>query len=123
MIKLIKKLIRKIQDKKRNQIAKIAYLIQDFYLDKNKHLGSVEMFKKATEEIVSLGITQLRVNGNKITIILRRPGLLIGRHGENIDKLDMFLSQKLKTNIILSIEDDALLDYLIPVMPDNFDID
>jgi hypothetical protein len=97
----------------------IARIIGNFYLDKNK--GD---YKKTHEEIFSLQITQIKLNDNTISITLSRPGLIIGRRGENLDMLQRYLTQQLKFYHKIEIVEDKILSYLYPCEPyDIFDED
>ena len=87
----------------------IAQCIGGYYLIKNQ--GA---YKKAMEEITELGITQVDVIKNKISIRLTRPGLLIGRRGANIDNLRIFLETQLKRGITIEIIEDRVISNLIP---------
>lgn len=63
----------------------IAQKIGQFYLEK---WGDS---KKANEEIYKLGVTNIYVQGKSIYVILGRPGLLLGKGGKNIEKLQEYL--------------------------------
>jgi hypothetical protein len=87
------------------EIREVAALIGQFYL--RKHEGDYVAAEKA---IVDLRISDLTVEGDKVTIVTARPGMLIGRRGTNIDELTAFLNKKVHI-----IEDvDPLIEYLIP---------
>ena len=89
----------------------------------------VKQYAKTREEMLSMGITQLKLKFNSwdctnvFTIVLRRPGLLIGRHGENIDALQKYLKEHVKVveNIKLAIEEDNITNWLIPYQPEMYD--
>lgn len=92
------------------QIKEIANLIGDFYLNKNK--GD---YQKAAKEIYELQITDLcRLVDNIVVITTGRPGLLIGKKGDNIFALIDWLKRPIK----IQEAEDSLLDYLIPQPPD-----
>lgn len=57
-----------------------------------------------------LCITDISVTDDVVTIITRRPGLLIGSRGERVGQLEDFLNQKIK---IVETKGSAV-DYLIP---------
>jgi len=98
----------------------LARIIGEFYLDKNK--GD---YKKAHEEISSLGITEIYLSKTfikTISIKLLRPGLIIGRRGENIDKLKEYLSKQLGFSCQLKIIEDKVIPFLYPCEPYNYNI-
>lgn len=94
------------------EIREMAALIGQFYL--RKHNNDYIAAEKA---IVDLRISDLRVEGDKVIIVTARPGLLIGRRGQNIDELTAFLNKKIHI-----IEDmDPLLEWLIPHQEEPLD--
>ena len=106
-------------EKEIHKVQSIASDIGFFYLEKNA--GDYE---KAIEEITQLGITKIDFKGTTIHITLTRPGLLIGRRGENIDKLRVHLSKSLKQEINIDIIEDRITGWLIPFEPySDSDID
>jgi len=110
----IKNILSRKKDKK---LRAIAIKIGEFYLEKNKDTDTLKNFNKATEEIYSLGITQLILKRNKIIITLQRPGVLIGKRGENIDSLSKFL------NMEIDIKEDNIISWILPIYMDSFDYD
>jgi ribosomal protein S3 len=61
-----------------------------------------------------LGIKRLIFEDNTIHILLFRPGLLIGRKGEDINNLSEILKKKLNNqDLKLHIEESLIDDYLI----------
>lgn len=69
----------------------IAKKIGEFYLDKNN--GDHE---KANEEISRVRFNHVEfLNDNRVLLEVSRPGILIGKRGENIEKLQEFLGHKL----------------------------
>ncbi len=89
------------------QVQNIAREIGLFYLEKNG--GD---FKKTEEEIGILQISKIEIgNPDRIVIITTgRPGVLIGKRGQNIEALEKHLSRKIHI-----IEDmDSIYDYLVP---------
>lgn len=60
----------------------------------------------------SLEITDVQVKNKlcyvKIVVTLGRPGLLIGRGGETIDALTLYLEKILEKKILISIEESKL---------------
>lgn len=101
---------------------KVARLIGQFYVQQNRNLKDInKIYKKANEDIIMLHITRIQVKGNIITITLTRPGLLIGRRGENIDALTNFLSKELKHKITLNIIEDMINGHLFPYNPQDYD--
>ena len=94
--------------RKQIESREIARLIGEFYLNKNKN-----NYKKTEEELRTLGVVQIQGKDNAVIITLQRPGLLIGRRGENIDQLQKFLSSKTKYSKI-DIKEDKVICWLIP---------
>ena len=112
MIKHIKRLVREYKNRNLYNSQHAASAIGQFYLEKNK--GS---YKKAIEEILQIGITKVLFSGNKLSITLTRPGLLIGYHGENIDRLKVFLTCHLDKLITIHIIEDTIISSLYPYEP------
>jgi len=105
-----------------NRARKVGSLIADFYLERHKDKPIEEQYEQARQEIVSLGISGLAWKSNVITVTLSRPGLLIGRHGDNIKALEMFLKERLPFKH-LNIEEDTVLWSLYPHIPEHdFDV-
>jgi len=92
----------------------VARMIGEFYLDKNK--GD---YKKTNEEISELKITRIDYNFKTLNITTGRPGLIIGRRGENIDKLREYLSN-LVGHFELKIIEDKVIPNLYPY--ESYDI-
>ncbi len=80
-------------------------------------------FQNVREFIVSMGISNLDIKGNIVTITLARPGLLIGRRGCNIDGLKKHLSNKYKKKITIRLKEEMVLQCLLPCHPSDFDND
>ena len=121
MLHKVKRYFRNVfnSDKERHSLQNLAQTIGAFYLEKNA--GD---YKEATDEIIQLGVTKLDFHGSKVSISLTRPGLLIGRRGENIDKLKEYLSKQLKQKINIAIIEDVITGWLIPYEPySDADID
>lgn len=62
-------------------------------------MGSVNSF--------SMGLTKLNYNSekNELDVYVRRPGLLIGRSGENINKLENYLGCSIKIIEVIKLWD------------------
>jgi len=115
---IVKMFFKRRDEQKLKELIAVARIIQDFYLDKYKDLDMETMYNNARHDILSLGITQIKTKGNTIIFVLQRPGLLIGRHGTNIDLLQKFISEKTKYLKIL-IEEDKIMGWLIPYTPET----
>ena len=89
-----------------------ARLIGQFY--HSLHEAEVQPYISACNDIDLLKITKVVRHPNKITITLSRPGLLIGRRGENIDKLTAFISKHLNKPITIDIIEDHVIQCLYP---------
>lgn len=103
-----------MRKKLNEKLIDIVSLIGEFYLRKNDN-----DYVKTSVEIKQLKITEIKLDDKSVLITLKRPGLLIGKRGENIDKLEKFLSMKVK---IFETENSEL-DYLIPEPPYEENID
>ena len=109
---MIKKLLRYLERKSTEKYREVARLIGEYYLEK-QDLSIKERYVKAREEILSLGITEIKTKDITIIITLQRPGLLIGRRGENIEKLKTFISSRtLYKNI--EIKEDNIICWCVP---------
>lgn len=74
----------------------IACSIGYYYFDKAcKTLPTEGAVTQATKDVSMLGITSLELSqdGGALTITLTRPGLIIGRHGEEIKALAEYLKR------------------------------
>ncbi len=99
----IKKLIAYVKNqfeygknKKKAEIRDIAFLIGSYFAFK---------LKTKREILVTVGITDIDVNKDKIIITCKRPGILIGRKAETIEGLMAFLKSKLNDKISLRIQE------------------
>lgn len=77
-----------------------------YFLKNNKDV------QKANEEINLLKIHNIDFKNNIITIKLERPGVLIGRRGENIDNLTGYLCKDLQKDIQINIVEELELQNL-----------
>jgi len=87
----------------------LAAEIGAFYLEKNQ--GDYVATEK---EISALHITNVETKDGKAYISTGRPGLLIGKRGQNIDLLSKWLKKPVHI-----IEVESLLPYLVPVLWDD----
>ena len=76
----------------------IANNISSFYLRKNNF-----DYKKTNEEIEKVRIQNVEKTEKGITIFTERPGLLIGRRGENINQLQEFLNCEIRIEEVSSL--------------------
>ena len=86
------------------EVREVAQMIGTFYLSKNN--GDYEAAEK---EIDRLRIAKIEVADGVVFILSARPGILIGKRGENIGALQEHLGKKIK----IFEEKDSLRDYLI----------
>ena len=100
----------------RDRCQQVARLIGEFYLAQDNN-----SYVEASKSIQMLGITKIDVMGNKITITLTRPGILIGRRGENIDALTAYLSRYLEDTITINIIEERVTPCLFPYEPYSMD--
>ena len=122
-MKLFRRFFQAIEQKKQRKLMIVMQLIQDFYILKQKWnvppIGTVEkIYASARAELINLGITRVDLKGNIIIITLMRPGMLIGRYGDNINALTTFL-KSYKIEII----EEKNLSFLLPYVPDIGDLD
>lgn len=88
-----------------DEVREVASQIGQFYLQKNDY-----DYAATEKEITSLRVTTLEIKEGKVVITLARPGLIIGRKGENIGNLAKFLNRKIHI-----VEDqDPLYYWLVP---------
>ncbi|HQM07568.1 MAG TPA: KH domain-containing protein [Bacilli bacterium] len=93
--------------------------IGKFFLERNLKKSDNEtklhqVYLQTREEIQDLCITRIIFTSDQsIDIYLGRPGLLIGKKGEQIDALSEYLNKKYGINKI-QIREDNLFMYLIP---------
>lgn len=81
----------------------VGYSISNFYLKKHNFV-----YPDAQREVEKLKITSIEVNDEgDVMIYLGRPGLLIGRRGENINDLSAFLNRKI--NVVESFHWDEIV--------------
>lgn len=108
----------KLKDERKLEI--VTRIIGVYYCTKDgRSEFNQEDVNKACRDIRSLGISDLKFEGNTLTIKLTRPGLLIGKRGENIDKLKKYLSDKYEKDIKICIVEDTLLELLYPIYFDE----
>ena len=91
-----------IANKPSQQAEEIGYAISSFYLNKNN-----QSYSAAQKDVENLKITNITIENDVVTISIARPGLLIGRKGENIDALEKHLDKKIK--IVESFHWDQIL--------------
>lgn len=111
LIRIIKRYFLDLKNKKRAILQNIAAEIGYYYLDKNYDV--TELYPKTRAEISTLGITQIEFKKGNIIITLTRPGLLIGRNGDNINALEKFLRLRIKYKKLL-VEEDQIISWLYP---------
>ena len=63
-MKFIKKLLQRFKDENVYKIHQIIYKLQDFYLEKNQDPDVDKQYSKTQEEMLSMGITQLKLRKN-----------------------------------------------------------
>lgn len=88
-------------------VIEIAQKIGEFFLRKNEF-----DYSAAENEIWKLRINNISFDymHTSITIETSRPGMLIGRRGEQIEQLSKFLGVKVK----ITETRQHILDYLVP---------
>ena len=77
----------------------VVSLIGYFFFENARGGDIKERVDSATKEINLLGITNVSLSGHCAVINLMRPGLLIGRHGEQIDRLTEYLCKTTKGEV------------------------
>lgn len=99
-----------IQNKPDVKSQEAASKLSKFYRIKNGDNESKECYKAAREEISKLKIVNIKAEDDVITISLARPGLLIGKKGENIFALQKYFGTKIE--IVESFHwDEILMEY------------
>jgi len=82
------------------------YSKRDF---KTKFLQDIEIRKFLTKELAKAGISRIEIerNTDKIKIIIHaaKPGMIVGRGGENIEKLTGILREKFGENFEISAQE------------------
>lgn len=88
----------------------VARIIGQFYLEKNGN-----DYVATEDEITRLQITDIEVeHKSKVIIELSRPGLLIGKRGENCEKLQNYLSMRGFHKLEIKEAKQNILDFLVP---------
>ena len=114
----LKNILRYFSDKIVRQQRYVAELIGEYYLLKNNN-----DYTKTQEELRNLGVHEIKTFMHTITITLMRPGLLIGRRGENIENLQKYIFSKTDYNK-LDIKEDKVLWYMMPQdYSDEYEVD
>lgn len=72
-------------------IRAICQKIGEYYLDKCER-----DFVITADKILALQIQNVEVSEDIVTITTARPGMLIGKRGENLDALEKILGKKIK---------------------------
>ena len=116
----IKRWIKGFKNRQEQRDRVAAAGIGNYYLSLYMDNDSKDPYNEAIDDIVQLGITKVKWIGNKISITTTRPGLLIGRRGENLDKLGVFLSKELCCNVHLDLIEDIITSWLIPYDPKKY---
>ena len=114
------RLLKRFNEKKLKAVQDLALHIGFFYLSLQQ--GTKESdYEKTREAIDGLGITQLNIKGNQVTITLHRPGYLIGKRGHNIDALKVYLSKHYGQEIKIKIVEDKIINWTYPYSPYDLD--
>lgn len=108
MKNLLKKILKTLNKKQEIENKEIAQHIGNYYLERNNN-----DYLNTAEDIRNLGITRIDHTKDTIIITLQSCGLLIGRRGENIDKLLTYLISKTKYSKI-DIKEDKIIGWLLP---------
>ncbi len=78
-------------NKPSKRLMEIGYEINSYYTQKHT-VDGVCNYAKAQEDVRNCCITNLELKLGKLVVHTRRPGLFIGRKGENIEGLSKFLN-------------------------------
>jgi ribosomal protein S3 len=96
------------------EVKSLARKIGQFYLEKNSGV-----YAFAEKDILNLRILKIDLIENCVVLIeLSRPGVLIGKRGENLYALSRFLEKPIK---VVEAEEN-ILDYLVP-QPSLYDVE
>lgn len=91
MFNLMKIFSKKKEERISTELQGICCAIGHFYLRKCEN-----NYEEAADEIARLRVTEVSLVSDEVHIRLNRPGILIGRRGENIGNLEKFLKRKVK---------------------------
>jgi len=111
----LKKMFGRNSAKEIYSLDKILRKFAEFYLDKNE--GNLEY---ARDEIRRLGIKGIYLDDNDLVVTLSKPGLFIGRYGNNIINLENYL--KVNLRIIESENVSDRIDTLLCILNDERDL-
>ena len=91
-----------------NELMEVCLKISYFYLEKN-----FDDYEAAEKEILSLLITNVEISedGKSVYISTEKPGILIGRYGDNIKKLSEFFAPM---EVKIKEDEKRLHSFLIP---------
>lgn len=96
------------------EVKDVAQRIGQFYLAKHNN-----DYDATATELLRLQITQLTIEDDVVTITTARPGLLIGKRGQNVEALENHLNAKVK----IKEELNSLFDWIMPVKEEDWDDD
>lgn len=89
-----------------NEVREICWQIGVFYL---KKFGGC--YEEAEKRIVGIGFEDVvLMKDGSVEIYVRRPGLFIGKRGEDVGKLSEHLGRKIKI-----FEENCIEDFIIPI--------
>lgn len=92
------------------QIKNIAEEIGYFYLLKNNN-----DYSATADELIALRLNKIEVKNDMVFLETSRPGLIIGKRGENFKQLEDYLKETISFSTLYVVESkDDLLYYLIP---------
>lgn len=96
------------------EVRNIANHIGEFYLAKNN--GDID---KTNDELERLRLNRIELSSEAIVLVTSRPGILIGKRGENITKLIEYLAGPYPEKKVKIVEDMDDLLYLLHRMPED----
>jgi ribosomal protein S3 len=88
---------------------KILNAIGYFYLEENEY-----DYKETSKNLKELSIHNITYENSRVNIYLERPGLMIGKKGENLEKLTGYISNYIKEKISITVMEMNINDHLIP---------
>jgi hypothetical protein len=115
---MLSKLISKILQKffKPTGLEKeILYTIGYYWLQHNNF-----NYEETYKTIDSIGIKHLKIFGNRIYIVLDRPGIFIGLKGKDINAIEDMLYQNTEKQLKFYIIEDKITNYLYPMELDLY---
>jgi len=97
--------------------------IGQFYLEKNsmnyiechRELDMLQIRDVSVDNIIATSPSLVCKNSKRINITLERPGILIGKNGENIEALKKYLKENLSFDeFVINLKESSINTWLYP---------